>query len=139
MMAFTETQRATIRRYLGWPALFRQISNSLEQAMSTISAFPETQVLIEQDLASCADMEIRIVDAYERLKAKSMGQGVELPGPDEIGMLRNEGRRYTAHIASTLGVEIYNDYWNSSLTVRTNGMTDIFGGGTGNQNMMRLG
>ena len=112
-MAFTDTQRAQIRYWLGWPAVFRQTFSELEQAMSAIATFPETQVLIEGDLANLANLETLIQGVYQRLQATEVGT-IRLEAQKELMTLRSEGRRFSGRIARTLGVPAL-DIWSGSL------------------------
>jgi hypothetical protein len=111
---FTSAQKASIRRYMGWSARFHQVDTALEQAMSAVEGEPHdaTYDLIDGWLAQLADINTRITDAYGRLKAKVVGS-ITLPGHDEIGMLRSEGRRIVGQMAATFGVEVRHDAFSS--------------------------
>lgn len=112
-MAFTETQRATIRHLLGWSARFWQIDSRLEGAISAVGEKPESQAIVETLLAEAAAIKPLITAAYGRLKATQVGS-ISLAATTEIAALRSEGRRITGQIAASLGVPVRHDIWSSS-------------------------
>ena len=110
-MAFTETQRAQIRLYLGWSARFWQMDSRLEQAMNAMDqAKVEEQAICDGLLVSLLAQDVLITACYTRLKALAVGK-ITLPGHGELLALRSEGRRLSGRLASTLGVAIRHDVW----------------------------
>lgn len=107
-MALTEAQRVSIRFYLGWSARFHQTDSRLEQAMNAVDGLPDTQTQVESVLTDLGDVSDKLKDAYDRLKALKVGS-IELPGKNEIALLRSEGRRHAGSLASILGVEVRHD------------------------------
>ena len=107
-MALTDTQKADIRFFLGWSARFQQTDSRLEQAMSSIATVPDSETLVIAGIASCKDIDTKLLTAHGRIKAMAVGS-IDLPGPMEIRMLRSEGRRHASRMAHTLGVEIRHD------------------------------
>lgn len=109
-MAWTETQKAQVRLYLGWPARFWQTDSRLEQAMNAVNDKAEELALCTALLTSLADIDTRITACYTRLKALKVGK-IELPGAGELGALRSEGKRLSARLALTLGVAMRPGVW----------------------------
>lgn len=109
-MALTDTQRAQVRKYLGWPARWWQTSSQLEQAMNALDQTAAELTEVTTMLTALADIDTRITAAYSRLKAMKVGS-IELPGHGELLALRSEGRRYSNRLASKLGVPILSDAW----------------------------
>jgi len=112
-VALSETQRVSIRFYLGWSARFHQFDSRLEQAMNAIDTLPETQTKIEAVLTDLDDISTKLRESYTRLKALKVGS-INLPGTNEVGMLRSEGRRYVGQLAATLGVEVRQDVFGAA-------------------------
>lgn len=121
-MALTATQRADVRRYLGWSARFHQFDSRLEQAMNALDTEPEHELQVTDTLANngllaaLADIEQKLRDAHGRLRAMKVGS-IDLTGFGEVQSLRMEGRRYAKTLASILGVEVRNDVFSSSRTM----------------------
>lgn len=108
MAVLTETERAQIRKYLGWPARWRQQRPDLDLSMNAIDmASEDDRTELRLALAGCIDIDARLTDALLRNKASQVGS-ITL-NPREIGYLRAEGRRHAARIASTLGIWIMSD------------------------------
>lgn len=106
-MAFTATQKANVRYYLGYPDQFRDVGSTLESGLAGgLSAEGETIVIAL--LASLAAIDSNLTSALARLKALKVGS-IELPGFGEIQALRSEGRRLAARLATIFGVEVQSD------------------------------
>lgn len=109
MAALTPEERASVRLYLGWPARFYQAEPALEQSMNALDQSDDaTHGVVISLLASLADVDAKLVDAHNRLKAKKVGS-IELMEDKEVQMLRSEGRRFAGRLAAVLGVEIRHD------------------------------
>ena len=104
-MAFTESQRVEIRRYLGHQALFRQTDSKLERSMNAVDTYAETETSVEARLAELAAIETKVTACYSRLKALKVG-AIELPGRGELLGLLSEGRRITRELAVVFGVDV---------------------------------
>lgn len=133
---FTSAQKASIRLYMGWSARFHQFDSALEQAMSAIDSEPDdsTHDIIVADLTALDDLCDRLTDSYGRIKAMKVG-AIDLPGTNEIGLLRSEGRRVAGRIAATLGVEIRHDVFKGAGPRHRVGFGGPYGGG----NVMKHG
>lgn len=136
-MAFTSAQKAQLRRYLGYPDLWRYKNTRLEGAMDAAGEDPDASALVIADLASLA-----AIDA--KFQAKGMSSA-GIKRVDEIeffeggavveGIVRI-GRIIIGRISATLGVPLYADYYG------TRGFPgDGFMGGTGGSggNLIPLG
>jgi hypothetical protein len=145
----TSAQRAQIRYYLGWSARFHQTDSRLEQAMNAIDVGDvDTYNLIVSSisatppglLASLTDVDSRISaagGALDRVKAMKVGS-IELPGLQEIGVLRSQGRQFAGRLAALLGVEVRHDVFSGS---RPKGFASSVGllPSMGTTNLPRLG
>jgi hypothetical protein len=109
-MAFTETQRAQVRLYLGWPARFWQMNSRLEQAMNAMATHAEEETICTGLLTSLAAIDTAITASYTRMKAAAVGD-ITLRGSGELMDLRSEGRRLSGRLAATLGVDVQHDVW----------------------------
>ncbi|HEY1697978.1 MAG TPA: hypothetical protein VGG39_37720 [Polyangiaceae bacterium] len=115
-MAWTEADRATIRSYLGFPALFLQADPRLEAAMTAVLAIADngtrpdnsTELQIRGWLAQLASIETRLESLWDEAEALKV---------DELGvdpmramvMLRAEGRRIVGRVARALGTSPRHD------------------------------
>lgn len=113
-MAFTETQRASIRMYLGFQSRYYSTDTILEHSMDAIGATAEAQARAEGELTALADIDSRLSGSYGRLKAEQLEDGVRLPGAMEIGMLRSEGRRHVGRLSVIFGVSPKHDVFSGS-------------------------
>lgn len=101
-MSLTTTQRAKVRRYLGYPDGNRELSSSLEGAMTSLSVEGEAEVV--SVLSQLATIEANLESSWARQKVVR-AEEVTLAGADEIMALRAEGNRLAATLGSLLGVE----------------------------------
>lgn len=101
-MALTTTERAAVRRWLGYYDQTVSLVTRLEGRMNAITA--EAEVLVRQWLDELAELDAQIRDARLcRLKVRSTGD-VVLSGTDELWALYDEGNRLAGTIAQYLGV-----------------------------------
>ena len=109
-MALDDTQKATIRMYLGYsdPSLNASIHSEIEGAMTTVSAAGEVQ--IEGMLTLLATIDETLQESWTRQKVTQV-EDIKLAGSDEIRALRAEGRRLCAAIAALLGVRPRGGYF----------------------------
>ena len=108
-MALTDTEKAQVRRYLGFPDINRQYDLALEAAMNAISAEGET--FVRDLLTELATVQVALVDARTcRLKALSVGKGevvIDDGSNREIRALRAEGNRLAQDLGGALHVRPY--------------------------------
>lgn len=133
-MALTATQKAAIRRALGWSARFHQFDSRLEQAMSAIDTEPEHELQITDTLANNGilanidDVQSKLRAAHARLKADKVGS--ILLRKEELGQLRAEGDRWVRDLARLLGVEVRNGGLFGGASIQTfAGHGGMYGGG----------
>jgi hypothetical protein len=119
-VAFSETERSQIRKYLGWSGRFFQTDSRLEQAMNAVSA--ETEARVREELARCVALDVKIDDCSKRFKAAVVGS-ITLPGPMELQLLRSQGKQAVGRIASTLGVEVRADTYSGAASRGSNWLT----------------
>lgn len=107
-MAFTDTQKAQIRRWLGWSGRYFQTDSQLEQALLAIAA--ETQLLVEAEITNLTTIDAALSSSSLRthFKAEQVGS-ITLQGADELELLRSQGRQAVGRIAAMLGVEVRHD------------------------------
>jgi hypothetical protein len=102
-MALINSQKAKIRRYLGYPDVNREMHLGLEGAMTAISAEGETEVT--DLLTKIASVETTLVASQGRQKVIK-AEEVTLAGEGEIRALWREGNRYASTLASILDVPL---------------------------------
>lgn len=102
-MALTDTQKASIRRYLGYPDWVQGSYSLLEGRMQVLSAAGEAQVTAL--LTDIANVETRIKATYTVQHVKR-AEEVELQGPEGVASLRQEGRRLVEQLAAMFGVPV---------------------------------
>lgn len=100
-MPFTDTQKAEVRKYLGYPDLTRGEYSKLEGALVAISEEAVSQVTVL--LADIASVETELRGSWSLQKAKKVEE-ITLAGSDQISALRSEGNRLVTAIGSILGV-----------------------------------
>jgi hypothetical protein len=110
-MALTSSQKAQVRRYLGYPDGYRYVYTELENAMTALSAEGET--LVGTILTSLALIETKLAASWDRMKVTQV-EDVHFAGSGEIGALRNEGRRLATDLASLLSVRMLRVPFSSS-------------------------
>lgn len=101
-MALTDSQKAALRRYLGWTDKDRGLYNALEGAFLAISDEAVTQLGVHLD--DLATIESRLRSTWDHLKVRRV-EDVEFAGGDEVRALRSEGNRLVLDISSILGVD----------------------------------
>lgn len=130
-MAFTDTQKAQIRMYLGWGARYLQTDDALRRAYDSVGALggPD-QVLVEAQLTECARVDGLLQSAEARIKASKVGP-IELNAM-ELDQLRDKGRMAVGRMARIFGVEVRGDAFSPGLPTER---ATIFGlqGGDGYQ------
>lgn len=87
--------------------------------MNAVDNLPDTQTKVEGELTELDAIQTALTDARGRLKAMKVGS-IVLPGQNEVGTLRSEGRRRAGALAGILGVEIRQDVFSGGGTRRSN-------------------
>ncbi len=112
-MAFTDTQKAQIRMYMGWGARYLQTDDALRRAYDSVgNNGGADQVLVEAQLTECARVDAALLAAEARIKASKVGP-IEL-NAIEIDNLRDKGRTAVARMARIFGVEVRGDAFGPS-------------------------
>jgi hypothetical protein len=120
-MAWTEADRATIRSYLGFPALFLQADPRLEAAMTAVQSEADggvrpdgsTETQIRGWLAQLAKVESRLEEIWDEAEALKVDElGVD--PMRAMALLRAEGRRIVARIARALGTSPRHDVFSGA-------------------------
>jgi hypothetical protein len=120
-MAWTEADRATIRAYLGFPALFLQADPRLEAAMTSVLAVTDhgtrpddsTEKQIRGWLGQLAKIESRLQDLWDEAEALKVDElGVD--PMRAMALLRAEGRRIVGRIARALGTAPRHDVFSGA-------------------------
>jgi len=132
-MAFTDTEKADIRRALGWPARFHQHDSRLEHSMLALDSLPAHEDQVREILVCVADIRVRLKDSLKRLKANKVGSIEMKTLTEEMAGLRWEGRRLTGELSSIMGVPRWHDtFGSSSFRGRGFGGFDYWDGGSFN-------
>lgn len=106
----TETQKAQIRLYLGFPDKFRYLSTRLESILDDVS--PEAEVQVATILTS--------LDAVEQSLLDTGTDGAGVKRVDEIWLengstrsaeIRKYGRQLVGRLSIIVGVPINSDYF----------------------------
>jgi hypothetical protein len=120
-MAWSEADRATLRHYLGFAAIFRQADPRLEFALTSVQSRADggtqadnsTELLIRGWLAKLATVEGRLEELWDEAEALK----VEDLGVDPyrgMAMLRSEGRRLVSAIARSLSTRPRHDVFSAA-------------------------
>ena len=120
-MAWSEADRALLRHYMGFAAIFRQADPRLENAITSVQAEADggsqkdssTELLIRSWLAKLAKLEARLEELWDEAEALK----VEDLGVDPyrgMAMLRSEGRRLVAAVAHSLSTSPRHDVFSSA-------------------------
>jgi hypothetical protein len=106
-VALDGTQRARIRKYLGWEARFHQVQQDLEQALDAIAVFPDDEVEVLAELQRCIETDEQILKV--RTTALAIQDGaIHLRAHYQLGVLRSIGKGHVRRIANILGVAVRN-------------------------------
>ena len=107
-MAFTDDQKTQIRRYLGFPDVFRASNTRLESAMDVIGGRSEVQSMIESDLAAITAIEAKLTDSLSSAGIKKVDE-IEFFEAGQRKAIREEGRRLCGRLSITMGVPLVAD------------------------------
>ncbi len=120
-MAWTEADRAAIRSYLGFPALFLQADPRLEAAMTAVQSEADrgvrpdgsTETQIRGWLVQLAKVESRLEELWDEAEALKVDElGVD--PMRAMALLRAEGRRVVGRIARALGTAPRHDVFSGA-------------------------
>ena len=118
-MALTDSQKAKIRMYLGYPATSRAGNGSfLERAMNGLNEAEES--IVVDALAKLASADSGLEDALEK-QGLSRVEDVEFSGDQQLRAYRQQGRMYVQRVARILGCEVLIDAFTVSSGVATGG------------------
>ncbi len=111
-MALTDTEKASLRRVLGFSDANRQthVNTRVEQAFTALS--PEGEVEIRAQLTAVVAIEAILVTSWTRQKVIK-AEEVTLAGADEIRALRSEAQRLVDMIADILGLTPFRSVFTS--------------------------
>lgn len=114
-MALTDQQKAKIRRFLGYPDIFRYKNTRLEGVLQSGTISAEVETLIVADIAKLDALD----DALTSTGGTAIG-GAGVKKVDEIEFfgsgqtitdLRNIGRMLVGRISTALGVPTFADFF----------------------------
>lgn len=110
-MSLSDADKASVRRYLGYPDVNRLANPGVEGAMVAISA--EGEAIVSDLLTQVGEIDAQLRTSWSRQKVKK-AEDVVLAGWDEIDALRQEGRRLVAELAALLDVSPLRDVFAGS-------------------------
>lgn len=116
-MAFTEAQRVKLRKFLGYPDVYRQYNPRLESAFDVIGGRADTQASVEDLITKIDAVDLSLTNALalaglkraeevEWYQAMS-GKGISAPMAAAIA----QGKMLIGRLSTTFGVPIYSDYF----------------------------
>lgn len=103
----TDTQKAQVRLYTGYPDHFRYKHTRLESVLDNLSPEAETQVI--SALASIAIIEAAILDSIDLSGLKRVDEIWFENGWIRGSQIRKHGRMYVSRLSIITGVPIYSD------------------------------
>lgn len=108
-MAFTNTEKAEIRKYLGWNARWVQFDSALERAFAFVDNQSTGGDTSSEDqartlLGKIQTIENEIDSSRSRFKANRVGP-IEL-NRAEVAQLIGRGESYIGQLARVFGVEV---------------------------------
>ena len=114
-MAFTTTQRAQIRYYLGYSDVSQGgAPNRLERAMTNITSGAETIVAGLLTQLAAVDADLVTVNGASRAGITGVDNGGvtwSASGSSARESVRSQGRMLVSRLSSTFGVEIASDVY----------------------------
>jgi hypothetical protein len=110
--AFTDAEKASIRRYLGFSEAFHQINTMLESMMDDLaSRSPAAQTQVIAILGQLAAVDAKLQHAALINLNFVSGDGAVFQGPAQIDALQDYGRTLVQHLAITFEVTPRRDYY----------------------------
>ena len=107
-MAFTDVEKAQIRRYLGYPDIYRDHTPWLESAMDVVGARTEVAAMVSADLVSLAIVETSLTSTLSSGGLKRIDD-IEFYEGSQVASISHAGRRLVGRISVTLGIPICSD------------------------------
>ncbi len=124
-MAFTDTQKDQIRRYLGYPAAFRDQNYQLESMMDTVGANAVEQASVEAILTELATVDAAIASSglttYETGPLKAVDE-IEFHAPgassstDSVSAMKR-ARMLVERLRQRFGVPLAGDYFGTGRAI----------------------
>ena len=119
-MAWSEADRATLRHYLGFPALFHQAEPRLENAIRSVQGEADggtrpdnsTEMQIRGWLAQLARVEAQLEEVWDEAEALKVDE-LGIDPARALALLRMEGRRVVGNLARALGTVPRHDVFSS--------------------------
>lgn len=139
-MAFTDTQKAQIRQYLGYSGLWPNVDTVLEQAMEAIGQDANAVTIALTYITGCQNAEAQLATLLS-FNFVEQGSGSAKINPIAgAALTRQQGRMYCGNLAALMGVSTRHDYFSPTLAndAPSFGLSSLVGynGGGG---MMRMG
>lgn len=127
----TDTQKAKIRLYLGYPDHFRYKHTRLESVLTNLSA--EAETLVGEILTKLDTVEVQLLDSANTAGIKRVDEIWFETGGSRLLGVRKSGRTYAARLSIITGVPIYSDVFGSEgyLGDSFSGLGGRSGGGGG--------
>lgn len=121
MAAWTEAEKANLRHYLGFSALFLQADPRLENAIASVLAVADggtrpdsaTQVQIQGWLTKLSTVDQRLEDLWIQAQAQGVDE-VKVSPAVGMSLLRKEGRRLVNNVARALATRPRADIYSSA-------------------------
>lgn len=113
---FTDDEKAAIRSYLGFSALYYQIDPRLESQIGAGglgTTQPSEAARVRTILTSLADVDTRLGSALDNLDL-SKAENITFLGPEQLETLRNHGRMLIQQLGIILELEPKRDYYGMS-------------------------
>jgi hypothetical protein len=116
-MAFTDTQKAQIRQYLGYPDVYRYANPRLEGALEVMGERPEVVTIVTTILANLAtaDAKVNSVLAMAGIKTADEVEFFQAgAGNAAVNDARRYGRMWAGRLSKLIGVPKANDAFSES-------------------------
>jgi hypothetical protein len=113
-MAFTDAQKAKIRRYLGYPDVFRYANSRLESAIDVIGARAEVQALVEADLTALEAIDAKLLTVASSQGGLKRIDDIEFYEGQAVSQIRSDGRRLAGRLSITFGVPLAGDVFGTA-------------------------
>ncbi len=112
-MPFSESEKAAVRRYLGFPSVYRASNPRLENAMDVVGAQPEVVLQVQSDLSGIAQIEANLLALLPSAGVKKVDEIEFFDGGQQKAM-KDEGRRLCGRLSTTMGVPLVGDAFGGS-------------------------
>lgn len=110
---FSDTEKAQIRLYLGYPDVYLDANSRLESAMVVVeTSRPEVVTIVQDLLTKLAAVDDLLTSAASNGGLKR-AEDIEWYQGQEIRDKRNEGRRLAGRLSGIFGVPIETDAFGS--------------------------